>query len=209
MTMTTTTQFDAVKYKNTTRDQWQAAAEAWHRWEPAIEKWLGPVTDEMLTLAGVQTGSHVLDVAAGAGGQTIAAARRVGPTGSVLATDISANILAHAERRAREHGLPQVATRVMDGEALELEPGFYDAVISRVGLIYFPDQAGAVAGMRAALRPGGRLAVISYSTPDRNGFFSVPVGIIRRRAGLPPPVPGQPGPFSLGGEGVLQAELED
>lgn len=205
----TTATFDPVAYKRTTHDQWQQAADAWDRWSPALERWLGQATELMLDLAGVDAGARVLDVAAGAGGQTIAAARRVGPTGSVLATDISANILAHAERRAREHGLPQVATRVMDGEALELEPGFYDAVISRVGLIYFPDQAGAVAGMRAALRPGGRLAVISYSTPDRNGFFSVPVGIIRRRAGLPAPLPGQPGPFSLGAPGAIEALLAD
>jgi hypothetical protein len=62
--------------------------------------------------------------------------------------------------------------------------------------------------MYAALRPGGRLAGIVYSTPERNGFFSIPVGIIRRRAALPAPAPGQPGPFSLGGDGVLQAALE-
>ena len=53
--------------------------------------------------------------------------------------------------------------------------------------------------MRRALRPGGRLSAVVYSTADRNGFFSIPVGIIRRRAQLPPPAPGQPGPFSLGG----------
>ena len=81
-------------------------------------------------------------------------------------------------------------------------------MISRVGLIYFPDRQGALARIRAALRRGGRFATITYSTPDRNGFFSVPVGIIRRRAELPPPAPGQPGPFSLGGDGVLQSELE-
>jgi SAM-dependent methyltransferase len=96
----------------------------------------------------------------------------------------------------------------MDGEALDVEPGFYDAVVSRVGLIYFPDQLGALEGMRRALRPGGRVAAISYSMPERNGFFSVPVGIIRRRAELPPPLPGQPGPFSLGAPGVIEDLLE-
>ncbi len=58
--------------------------------------------------------------------------------------------------------------------------------------------------MRRALRPGGRLSVIVYSTADRNGFFSIPVSIIRKRAQLPPPLPGQPGPFSLGDPGVLE-----
>jgi ubiquinone/menaquinone biosynthesis C-methylase UbiE len=92
----------------------------------------------------------------------------------------------------------------MDGEELEVEPGTFDTVISRVGLIYFPDQHKALTSMRRALKPGGKLAAIVYSTPAANTFFSIPVSIIRRRAQLPPPLPGQPGPFSLGAAGVLE-----
>ena len=163
----------------------------------------------MLDLARVGEGSRVLDVAAGAGGQTLAAARRVGPTGSVLATDISANILEFAAEEAHAAGLANVATRVMDGESLDVEDESIDAVISRVGLIYFPDQQRALTEMRRALREGGRVSAIVYSTPERNQFFSIPVSIIRRRAGLPAPAPGLPGPFSLGQPGVLEAAYED
>jgi SAM-dependent methyltransferase len=126
----------------------------------------------------------------------------------VLATDIAPAILDYAAAEARRAGLSNVATRAMDGEQLDVDPGTYDAVISRVGLIYFPDQQRALTGMRRALRPGGRVAAIVYSTPDRNRFFSLPVSIIRRRAQLPAPAPGQPGPFSLGGPGVLAEALE-
>jgi SAM-dependent methyltransferase len=150
-----------------------------------------------------------LDVAAGTGGQTLAAARRAGPSGHVLATDISPTILKYAAARAVDDGLTNVETRELDGEDLAVPPGEFDAVISRVGLIYFPDQHAALAGMRAALRDGGRLSAVVYSTADRNGFFSVPVGIIRRRAQLPPPEPGQPGPFSLGAPGVAESLLTD
>lgn len=83
------TTFDPQLYKRTTRQQWQDAAEAWHRWGPTIEDWLGEATKRMLDTAHVSAGSRVLDVAAGAGGQSLLAARRVGPTGHVLATDIS------------------------------------------------------------------------------------------------------------------------
>jgi len=159
----------------------------------------------MLEMADLGPGSRVLDVAAGAGGQTIAAAKRIGPTRYVLATDISPNILEFASAAAREEGLTNVQTHVMDGEELgELEEGAFDAVISRVGLIYFPDQQKALTGMLRALKLGGRVAAVVYSTPDKNEFFSIPVSIIRRRAQLPPPLPGQPGPFSLGGEGVFE-----
>jgi SAM-dependent methyltransferase len=206
MSTTTNPTFDASAFKVTTRAQWQAAAEAWHRWGPLVGNWLGDATETMFDLAGIGPGSRVLDVAAGAGEQSITAARRVLPGGHVLATDIAPALLERAAADAEAAGLTNIAVRELDGEALdELPPASFDAAISRVGLIYFPDQKRAVAGMRRALRPGGRVAAVVYSTPDRNPFFSIPVKIIRERAELPPPLPGQPGPFSLGADGALEA----
>jgi ubiquinone/menaquinone biosynthesis C-methylase UbiE len=206
---TETPKFDPIKYKETTLQQWQAAAEAWHRWGPTLAMWLGPATELMLDTAGVGPGSRVLDIAAGAGEQSIVAARRVGSFGYVRATDISASILGFAEAEARAAGLTNVKTRVMDGESLdELDADSFDAVISRVGLIYFPHQQKALAGMRRALKPGGKIAAIVYSTAENNRFFSIPISIIRGRAQLPPPLAGQPGPFSLGGPGVLDAAYQ-
>jgi SAM-dependent methyltransferase len=202
-----TTTFDAAGYKATTREQWQAAAAAWDRWGPTLESWLGPATQVMLDLARLPEGGRVLDVAAGTGGQTIAAARRVGPTGHVLATDVAPAILALAAENARAAGLTNVAAREMDGEDLTVDPGSFDAVISRVGLIYFPDRTRALAGMRRALRPGGRLSAVVYSTPAANAFFATPVAVIRERAGLAPPPPGAPGPFCLGAPGAAQVAL--
>jgi ubiquinone/menaquinone biosynthesis C-methylase UbiE len=198
------TTFDPINYKKTTRDQWQTAAEAWNRWGPFIDQWLGTATEMLLDLADIHIGSRVLDVAAGAGGQTLTVARRIGPSGYVLATDISSNILDFAASNARVADLTNVETRVLDGENLDVEPEAFDAVISRVGLIYFPNQQKALSGMRRALKPGGRVAAIVYTTAENNTFFSLPVSIIRRRAQLPPPLPGQPGPFSLGTPGVLE-----
>jgi len=199
--------FDPERYKATTREQWDTAAQAWHNWAPTLQEWLGPATEIMLDMAGVKPASRVLDVAAGAGGQTLDAAKRVGPSGSVLATDISSKILDFAQQNALSKGYNNISTRVLDGENLDVEAGSFDAAISRVGLIYFPDQQKALTGIRKVLKPGGRLGAIVYSTAERNQFFSIPVSIIRRRANLPPPAPGQPGPFSLGGDGVLRAAL--
>ena len=199
----TTTTFDPALYKRTTRAQWEEAAPAWHGWGPTLEDWLGEATTVMLDAAGVRSGSRVLDVAAGAGGQSLAAARR---GAEVLATDLSPAILAHAAADAAAEGLT-VTTRELDGEQLDVEPAAHDAVISRLGLIYLPDRRRALAGVYRALAPGGRVAAIVYTTAERNAFFSVPVSIIRRRAALPPPAAGQPGPFSLGAPGVLTDEL--
>ena len=196
--------FDAGIYKQTTLQQWNTAAEAWHRWGPLLSRWLGPATETMLNMCDIRQGSRVLDVAAGAGEQTLAVAKRIGNNGQVLATDISADILQFASASAQLAGLDNVQTQVIDGEDLaELNAEPFDAVISRVGLIYFPDQQKALAGMKQQLTTGGKVAAMVYSTAETNPFFSIPVSIIRRRAKLPAPLPGQPGPFSLGGEGRL------
>jgi SAM-dependent methyltransferase len=202
--MTVEAIFDAENYKRTTRHQWDTAAEAWNRWAPTLKSWLGPATERLLDIAGVTSGSRVLDVAAGAGDQTLQIAARVGPTGSVLATDLSSGILTFAAAEAKRAGYTHVTTCAMDAEKLELGDELFDVVVSRVGLIYFPDQQQALREMRRVLAPGGRVAAIVYSTADKNGFFSVPVSIIRRHAKLEPPRPGQPGPFSLGGAGVIE-----
>ncbi|MEN9907885.1 MAG: Ubiquinone/menaquinone biosynthesis C-methyltransferase UbiE [Bacteroidota bacterium] len=204
----TTPQFDPVKYKNTTRDQWQETADAWFRWSPTLNQWLGNATEKMLDMAGISTGHRVLDIAAGAGEQSITTAKKVGITGEVLATDISSNILEYALKMAEQNGISNIKIKVMDGENLSLDDETFDAVISRVGLIYFPDQQRALKEMLRVLKPGGKVAAIVYSTPEKNKFFSIPVSIIRNRAKLPPALPGQPGPFSLGAEGIIEKAFE-
>lgn len=198
-------QFDPIRYKTMTRNQWESAAEAWHRWGNFLSEWLGPATELMLDMANIQLGQSVLDVAAGAGNQTLDIARRVGASGSVLATDLSPTILSYATEVAKAEGLTNIQTRELDGESLmELDAESFDAVVSRVGMIYFPDQQKALQGMKHVLKSGGKVAAMVYATADKNGFFSIPVSIIRKRANLPQPLPGQPGPFSLGAPGVLE-----
>ena len=206
----TTTVFDPIAFKETTRQQWDTASLAWDRWGHLLSRWLGPATELMLDMTHVSEGSRVLDVAAGAGEQTMAVARRVGPKGSVLATDLSPKILALAAANAKRAGYSNVDTLVTDGEMLDqvqVEP--FDAVISRVGLIYFPDQNKALRGMRHHLKHSGHVGAMVYSNAEANAFFSLPVSIIRRRAALPPPLPGQPGPFSLGDPDILAQRFRD
>ena len=195
--------FDAAKYKNAQREQWNRDGAAWRRWSPVLDRWYGEVTRHMLDLARVQPGQRILDIAAGAGEPAVSAAEQVGPTGYVLATDISEVIVELALQVARERGLKQVETRAMDGEALGLPDASFDAVLCRLGLMYMPHPVIALREWRRVLKTGGRVVAAVFSTPDRNTWGAVPASIIRQRARLPPPVPGQPGPFSLGGPGLL------
>jgi len=198
-----TTVYDPDKFKESTRQQWQNAAKAWNDWGVFLRQWLGPATQHMLDMARVVEGSRVLDVAAGAGDQTLLIAERVGAKGHVLATDISSNILEFARENAQRAGLKNVETRVLDGEDLRLPDDSFDSVVSRLGVMVFPHQEKAVVGFHRVLKKDGRLGLIVFSIPENNLFFSGPLAIVRRRAGLPAPLPGQPGIFSLGSPGVI------
>ena len=110
-----TTVFDPEKFKESIRQQWLNAAEAWNDWGMFLRQPLGPATQHMLDMARVADGSRVLDVAAGAGDQTMLIAERVGAKGHVLATDISSNILEFTRENAQRAGLKNVETRVLDG----------------------------------------------------------------------------------------------
>jgi ubiquinone/menaquinone biosynthesis C-methylase UbiE len=207
--MTTPPGFDPVAYKESTRQQWQRVAAAWNNWGPTLEHWWSPVTEAMLEMARISPGNRVLDVAGGSGEPALTAATRVGATGYVLSTDLSANLVRLASENAQARGLDaaRFEARVMDGERLDLPDASFDAALSRLGLIYFPDRQRALGEIRRVLTSDGRVALASFTTPQANPFFSIPIAIIRRRAQLLPLPPGSPGPFSLGSQELMEDAL--
>jgi SAM-dependent methyltransferase len=193
-------------FKGAMRAEWDAAANGWNDWGPAIAAWLRESTDAMLDVAAIGPGARVIDVAAGAGDQTLDIARRVGPAGSVLATDLSAGILAFAAGNARRAGLANVTTRVADGESLPADAIGFDAALCRLGLMFFPQPLQGLRGMHRALRPGGRAAVLVFGGPQANPCIVALVATALKHAGLPPRDPWQPGGLlSLGKPGLTDA----
>jgi ubiquinone/menaquinone biosynthesis C-methylase UbiE len=158
----------------------------------------------MLDLANLQIGGRVLELAAGMGDLAVMTARRVGPSGFVLATDISTSMLNLAAETVREAGLTNVETRIMDAENLDVTPNSFNAALCRFALMLFPDRAKALAGVYRALKPAGRFAVSVWSTAEKNPFHGLPLAIVSRLAKIPAPLPGQPGMFALSGDGVLE-----
>jgi ubiquinone/menaquinone biosynthesis C-methylase UbiE len=184
-----------------------AATEGWRRGATARAQFLGPVTKVMLDLAGLRPGARVLDVGAGTGEQTLMAARRVGPTGSILATDVAASMLAVAAEGARQAGLSNVVTRVVDARDLDVEPDSFDAAIARLALMLIPERERVLNVVRRSLKPGGKFAMIVFSSADKNPLTALTLSVAHRHAGLPPP-PVDPGLFALGDSEVLRAALE-
>ena len=180
------------------------SADWWSAGQARRQQIYGPATEMMLEVASVQPGSRVLDVAAGTGDQTLMAARRVGPTGNVLVTDDSASMLKVAAEAARNEGLTNVETRVMNAENLALDVDSFDAVICRNALMLFPNPAKALAEMRRVVKPGSKVAVMVFSAAERNPHHGIPFAIIRRLGNIPPPAPGEPWMYALGDPGVLE-----
>ena len=194
---------DTQAFKTAVREQWDCSADGWNDHTSEIRAWLRQASDAMLDMAGIVPGASVLDVAAGAGDQTLDIAQRIGPQGRVLATDLSPGILALAQKNAWQAGFHNVQTHVADGEDLQVEPASFDAVVCRLGLMFFPDPLQGLHGMHRALRPGGRICTMVFSRPESNPCIGILMSTAFRYAGLPARDPFQPGGLlSLGKPGL-------
>jgi len=176
---------------------WDSAAPGWAKWESALMGAAAEVTEQMLDAANVEMGMKVLDLACGAGSQTIQAAKRVGPTGRVVANDIARKMLTFAKSNAAGAGLTNVET--LHGPAEDLsESGLrVDAATCRLGLMLFQSPQDAVAAVRSVLVENGRFAVLVVASPQDNLLFSKTMMIALKHAGKTPPPPGSPGLFAL------------
>ena len=163
---------------------WDAAAAGWDQHGDLIHAWLQHITQTMLNDARIGLGARVLDVAAGAGDQTLDIARRVGAGGWVLATDVSPAILALAQKNAEAAGLGQVHTQVADAESLGLAGSDFDAAVCRLGLMFCCSPLAALQGIRAALRPQGRFSALVFGRPERNPCLAIAFATARQHAGL-------------------------
>ena len=114
-------------------------------------------TGNPFTLGEIQPGERVVDCGSGAGADALIAARIVGPTGRVIGIDMTPEMLAKARASASQAGLTNVEFREGILEALPVETGWADIVISNGVLNLVPDKAAALAEIHRVLRPGGRL----------------------------------------------------
>jgi SAM-dependent methyltransferase len=202
--MTANPAFDSDAATVAMRAQWNQTAKGWSDSGAVIRPWLHEATQAMLGMAGVQSGCHVLDVAAGAGDQTLDIAERVGPQGYVLATDLSPDILQLAAQRAAAAGHRNVETRVSNGEILQVEDARFDAVVCRLGLMFFGDPLQGLREMARVLKPGGGVCTIVFGAPQANHCVTTVMSMALRYAGLPLRDPYQPGGLlSLGKPGLI------
>jgi SAM-dependent methyltransferase len=195
-------------FREAQHEQWDSAAVGWKEWSEFTDRAAGHISKRLVELAEVEPKSRVLDVAAGYGEPALTAARKAGPEGRVVATDISGEMLAFGRERAAAAGLGNVEFIESDASSLDFPHESFDAAVSRWGLIFEPDAVAAVGRIRGFLKPGARLAISSWGEPDQVPFLSIPMRAAMKRFDVSPPPPGTPGPLSRPTPGALGGLLE-
>ena len=188
---------------------WASVAPSWSQHATYVDTRGAAVAQAMLEAAGVRPGDHVLELACGPGGVGLAAAERVGPTGSVVLSDVTVEMTSVAAARAAELQLTNVTTRELDLEHIDQSDRSHDVVLCREGLMLVPEPARALREIRRVLRPGGRAAVAVWGPQERNPWLGILFDAVSAHLGVPVPPPGIPGPFSLADAEALTTLMVD
>jgi SAM-dependent methyltransferase len=188
---------------------WASAAGAWGEHAAATDARAAALTERMLDLIGLEEGERLVELAGGPGGGGIAAARRVGPSGSVLISDLVPEMTEIAARRARDAGLGNVETAALDLEQIDQPDASFDAAICRDGLMLVADPRRAAGEVARIVRPGGRAAFAVWGPRARNPWLGLVLDAVSEQLGAPVPPPGMPGPFSLEDRDELAGVLRD
>ncbi len=203
------TPIDPAVWKRQQREQWSNVAQGWRRRWAAFEQGAQPLSDRMMELAHVAPGQKVLDVATGIGEPAMTAARRAGPSGSVVAIDQAPQMLAVARERMQAAGIGTVEFVEGDAEAVTLPLDSFDAVVCRWGLMFFHNPVDTLARLRNSLVPGGWLAVAVWGEPKLVPIISLPFSVFSRELNQPPSLPSGPNPFVLSEPTRLEQVLRD
>ncbi len=200
---------DTAGIKQQHREDWDRAAPRWRKYDESLRRAGAPVTRRLLELAGIQPGHRVLDIASGTGEPGLPAAEIAGPSGFVLLTDQSPEMLAVARDKAHAQGLQNVDFRVSDAEQLQLEPESFDAALCRGALPLMPEPVRCLCIAHQALKPGGRIALAVTGRPEANPYFTISFAVLRKYASLPRYDPAAPGPFFFADPNRLRSVLAE
>jgi ubiquinone/menaquinone biosynthesis C-methylase UbiE len=199
---------DPEKARDVVRN-WRDSAPYWERHRDAIRAYLSPISDGMIEAASLRKNQFVLDVAGGAGEPSLAIARLIGPSGRVTCTDIAHEMVAAAGREAWREDLRNVDLAVCAADALSFCDDSFDAVVCRLGAMFFPDPPAAIAEMVRVTRPNGTVTLAVWGSDEANPFFGVATDVVSRYVETPPEPPDAPGAFRFAERGRLAEALTE
>lgn len=189
--------------------EWRESAFYWQKHADTIRTMFTPVTQALIEDAQIIKGLEVLDVAGGAGEPSLTIAGVVGSTGSVTFTDIAPEMVAAAESEARRRGLTNVTFEQCSAQSLPFERSF-DAVVCRLGAMFFPEPVAAMREMLRVTKPEGLIALAVWGKSELNPFSYVIADVVRRYfEGEPEADPNAPGAFRFAEPGHLARILAE
>jgi ubiquinone/menaquinone biosynthesis C-methylase UbiE len=189
--------------------EWRASAPYWEKHAPTIRVMFAPLTRALIEEAGIREGQTVLDVAGGPGEPSLTIAEVVGPAGSVMCTDAVAEMVAAAQGEAHRRGLTNVEFRQCAADSLPFASNSFDAAVSRLGVMFFPDPHAALGEMLRVIRSGGALSFAVWHRSDLNPFSYIITNVISRYVKTTPALPGAPDAFRFAEFGKLARILAE
>ena len=189
--------------------EWRESAPYWEKHSDVIRNMFIPLTEALIEEAGITFGQSVLDVAGGAGEPSLTIARVVGLAGSVMCTDAIAEMVATAEGAAQRQGIENIRFRQCTADSLPFEDNSFDTVVSRLGVMFFPDPLVALQEMLRVVRPGSTISLAVWHKSEMNPYAERVTDVMNRYIETPAADPDAPGAFRFAEPGKLAAVLAD
>jgi len=197
----------ADEIRDAQRATWAGLSPGWEKWDSIIMDQLGPVGAAMIERLEIAEDHQHLDIAAGTGEPGLSIAR-LSPKGRVVVTDLVAEMLDIAERRARAQGIVNIETKVCSADDLPFDDATFDGVSVRFGYMFFPDVVKATAEFARVLKTGGRLCSSVWVKPADNPWTSIAMQAIATEVVVAPPDPDGPNMFRCAAPGYVGALYE-
>jgi len=184
-------------------NEWRETAKYWTKHSATISVMFAPLTQALIEHAGIHEGQSVLDVAGGAGDPSLTIAGVVGPSGLVTCTDGVPEMVEAAQSEANRRGIRNIQFRVCSADSLPFPDDSFDAVVSRLGVMFFPDSLAAMREMLRVTKPGGTLALAVWHKSELNPFCYRISNVIEQHVKSPAADPDAPNAFRFAEPGKL------
>jgi len=189
------------------RATWAGLSAGWEKWDAVIMDQLRPVGAAMIESLDLADDQQHLDIASGTGEPGLSIARLL-PKGRVVLTDLAAEMLDIAARRATAQGIANIETKVCSADDLPFSDATFDSVSMRFGYMFLPDLAKATSEFARVLMPGGRLCSSVWVKPEENPWTALALQAIATEAAVAPPDPNGPNMFRCAAPGYVSALYE-
>lgn len=186
------------------REAWNKFSSGWQKWDTFVLGLLKPIGDQLLEEVDLQSTDKVLDVSTGTGEPGLTAAPKVA---QVVATDVAEDMLEIARQNALSRKLTNFEVKLADAENLPFDDSSFDAVVCRLGVMFFGNPRAGVNEMARVLKPTGKLALAAWAEPANNPWATNASSVINELLNLTPPPPDTPGLFRQSNAGKLTAMM--